>query len=127
MTMCAKFLSNVCSGRGNLNTVHPSRTFASNGDYCLSAKNDKERVGCILDEVNDGTIRLDRHASRRQAGRQTPVQWYSWAPAQLVGHEDTITNVLALVWVQTEVGLRSHVHRVPSHQPHGASVPSSAM
>jgi hypothetical protein len=44
MTTCAKFLSNVCSGRGNLDTVHPSRTFASNDGYCLSATNDKGRV-----------------------------------------------------------------------------------
>jgi hypothetical protein len=73
MTACAKFLSNVCSGRDNLNTVHSSRTFASNGDYCLSATNEKGRVWCVLDEVNRGTIRLDRRASRRQAGVCTGI------------------------------------------------------
>jgi hypothetical protein len=44
MTTCDEFLPKSCSGRDNLNTVHPSRTFASNDGYCLSAKNDKGHV-----------------------------------------------------------------------------------
>jgi hypothetical protein len=68
MTTCDEFLPKSCSGQGNLNTVHPSRTFASNNDYCLSATSEKGRIGCILEQIHEVRIRLDGHASRRQAG-----------------------------------------------------------